>query len=40
VTGRIAPYARIENVADEEYAEALGFPAPGRTFVGGLEVSF
>ena len=40
VTGWIAPYARIENVADEEYAEALGFPAPGRTFVGGLEVSF
>jgi TonB-dependent vitamin B12 receptor len=40
VTGRIAPYARIENVADEEYAEALGFPAPGRTLVGGLEVAF
>lgn len=40
LTGRIAPYARIENVSDEEYSEALGFPVPGRTFVGGLEVVF
>jgi vitamin B12 transporter len=40
VTGRISPYARIENVTDEVYAEALGFPAPGRTFVGGLELGF
>ncbi len=37
---RWAPYARVENLADRDYAEALGFPAPGRTVVGGLAVSF
>ena len=37
---RFAPYARVENIADEEYAEALGFPAPGRTLIGGIAVSF
>jgi vitamin B12 transporter len=37
---RLTPYARLENVADEEYAEALGFPAPGRQLVGGLSVAF
>jgi len=35
-SGRLTPYARIENLADREYAEALGFPAPGRTVVVGL----
>lgn len=39
-SGRFAPYARVENLADEEYAEALGFPAPGRTFVAGIAVGF
>ncbi len=38
--GRLAPYARLENLADREYAEALGFPAPRRSLVGGLAVSF
>ncbi len=33
---RLAPYARIENLADREYQEALGFPAPGRTLIVGL----
>ncbi|HEX2225080.1 MAG TPA: TonB-dependent receptor [Thermoanaerobaculia bacterium] len=36
----LAPYARVENVADEEYQEVLGFPSPGRTFIGGLAVDF
>jgi vitamin B12 transporter len=36
----LAPYARIENVADRAYAQALGFPAPGRTVIGGVAVTF
>lgn len=32
--------ARIENVFDREYAEALTFPAPGRAFHGGLQFEF
>jgi vitamin B12 transporter len=38
--GLFAPYARVENVADTEYDEALGFPAPGRTVVGGVALVF
>ncbi|HXU44776.1 MAG TPA: TonB-dependent receptor, partial [Thermoanaerobaculia bacterium] len=38
--GRFEPYARVENLADREYEEALGFPAPGRTWIAGLAVSF
>ncbi len=37
---RLSPYARVENATDRKYAEALGFPAPGRTFVGGVAVHF
>ena len=37
---RWAPYARIENLLGEDYQPALGFPAPGRTFVVGLATSF
>ena len=37
---RLAPYARIENLLGEEYQPALGFPAPGRTLVGGVATSF
>jgi outer membrane cobalamin receptor len=37
---RLAPYARIENLSGEDYQPALGFPAPGRTFVLGLATSF
>ena len=33
---RLAPYARIENLLGEDYQPALGFPAPGRTFVVGI----
>lgn len=36
----IEPYARVENVLDEEYEETAGFPAPDRRFVGGVELSF
>ncbi|MCB1037243.1 MAG: TonB-dependent receptor, partial [Acidobacteria bacterium] len=34
------PYGRVENLVDEDYDEALGFPAPGRTFVGGVSWTF
>jgi vitamin B12 transporter len=36
----LAPYARLQNVADEEYQEVLGYPAPGRTLIGGVAVEF
>jgi len=36
----LTPYARVENIADTEYAEALGFTAPGRQIVGGLSLKF
>lgn len=34
------PYARVENALDEAYEPALGFPAPDRTWVGGLRFDF
>jgi vitamin B12 transporter len=37
---RLSPYARIENVADATYEEVLGFPAPGRTLIGGIALGF
>ncbi len=36
---RLAPYLRIENAADEQYEEALGFPAADRTFVAGVALA-
>src|SRR5207244_1725146 len=30
--------ARIENATDRRFAEALAFPAPGRTFHAGLQI--
>jgi vitamin B12 transporter len=39
-TTRFAPYARVENAADEDYEAVLGYPSPGRTWVGGLAVAF
>lgn len=36
----LSPYARLQNVADEEYQEVLGYPAPGRTLIGGVSVDF
>lgn len=37
---RVEPYARVENLFDEEYEEAAGFPAPDRRLVGGVGLSF
>ncbi len=39
-SARLAPYARVENVADRQYEEVTGYPAQGRTWVGGLTVAF
>ncbi len=36
----LQPYGRLENLADEDYEEALGFQAPGRIFIGGLRLTF
>jgi vitamin B12 transporter len=36
----LSPYARVENLADKQYSEALGFPSPGRTLIGGLSFEF
>ncbi|MFL6264054.1 MAG: TonB-dependent receptor domain-containing protein [Thermoanaerobaculia bacterium] len=36
----LSPYARVENVADKDYSQALGFPSPGRTLIGGLSFDF
>ena len=35
----LAPYLRLVNALDESYAPALGFPAPGRTLVGGVRLT-
>ncbi len=34
----LAPYARLENLADRRYDEVLGYPSPRRTFLGGVAV--
>ncbi len=36
----LSPYARVENLTDKQYSEALGFPSPGRTVIGGLAFEF
>ncbi|MFP5288770.1 MAG: TonB-dependent receptor domain-containing protein, partial [Thermoanaerobaculia bacterium] len=36
----LAPYARVENVTDEEYEQVLLYPAPGRTLIGGVALEF
>ena len=36
----LAPYARVENLTDKRYSQALGFPSPGRTLIGGLSFDF
>ena len=38
-TAWLAPYLRLANALDERYAPALGFPAPGRTLVGGVRIT-
>jgi vitamin B12 transporter len=37
---RFEPFARVENVSDERYEEAAGFPAPGRTWAAGCALRF
>jgi vitamin B12 transporter len=36
----LEPYARVENVADEDYDEVLGFPATGRSYTVGVALHF
>ena len=36
----LSPWVRVTNVFDRAYAEVNGFPAPGRRFLAGIEVSF
>jgi vitamin B12 transporter len=38
--GALAPFLRGQNLTDEDYAEADGFPAAGRRLSGGVEVRF
>lgn len=37
---RWAPFVRVDNATDREYAEALGFPAQGRTVSAGVSLGF
>jgi vitamin B12 transporter len=36
----LAPYVRLENLADRHYEEVDGYPAPRRRFAAGLEARF
>jgi outer membrane cobalamin receptor len=36
----VSVFARVENLLDEEYEEAYGFPALGRVLWGGARVRF
>ena len=36
----VAPYVRLENLADRRYEEVDGYPAPRRRFAAGLEARF
>jgi outer membrane receptor protein involved in Fe transport len=36
----LSPWLRVTNLLDRAYAEVNGFPAPGRRFLAGVEVSF
>lgn len=40
LTEHVRLFGRVENLLDEDYEEALGFPALGRVFWGGLTLSF
>jgi vitamin B12 transporter len=37
---RVTIFGRVDNLANEHYAEVFGFPALGRTIYGGVRVSF
>jgi outer membrane cobalamin receptor len=36
---RVAAFGRVTNLLDRRYEEALGFPAAGRTLIGGVRVA-
>jgi vitamin B12 transporter len=36
----LAPFVRVTNLLGRDYAEANGFPAPGRRFLAGLQAAF
>jgi len=38
--GVVRPYLRMENLSNTSYQETPGVPLPGRTFAGGLVVSW
>jgi len=38
--GRWTLYSRVHNMLDEDYADSGGYPAPGRWFIFGAEMSF
>ena len=40
LTRRIEPTLRVENLLDEQYEEAVGFPAFGRRVIGGMRFTF
>ena len=40
VSERLRPFARLENLFDEDYSEVTGYTSPGFTAIGGLRVDF
>ena len=38
--GPVAPFVRLQNLADRRYEEVDGYPAPRRRFAAGLEAKF
>ncbi|HVT60131.1 MAG TPA: TonB-dependent receptor [Thermoanaerobaculia bacterium] len=36
----LSPYLRLDNAADRDYEEVLGYPSPRRTLAGGVAVEF
>ena len=40
LSSRLAPYARVQNALDREYEAVLGFPASGRTVIGGVRLEW
>ncbi len=38
ITEHIAPFLRIDNLADERYQEVLGYPALTRNAMGGVRI--
>ncbi|MBI2568374.1 MAG: TonB-dependent receptor [Candidatus Schekmanbacteria bacterium] len=35
-----SPFVRVQNALDEKYEEALGYPAPARTFIAGIRLTY